>query len=99
MLGLTNAPSDQNDEVKELETKLDSMEISEEAKKIYKSEIKKLKQIGPRNQEYHVSMNYLQTLAELPWGIYDPENLDTAKAQTILDRDHFSLETVKTRIV
>ena len=44
-------------------------------------------------------MNYLQTLADLPWGIYDPENLDTVKAQTILDRDHFSLETVKTRIV
>jgi len=43
MLGLANASSDQNDEVKELETKLDSMEISEEAKKIYKSEIKKLK--------------------------------------------------------
>ena len=53
---------------------MDSMEIPPEAKLIYKREIKKLKQLGPRNQEYHVSLNYLHTLADLPWGVYEPEN-------------------------
>ncbi len=75
MMGMAGPQSGQeNDEVKELESRLDELEMPEEAKKIYKQEIKKLKQLGPRNQEYHVSMNYLQTLADLPWGIYDPEN-------------------------
>jgi len=30
-------------------------------------------------------MNYLQTLADLPWGIYQPENLDPEKATEVLD--------------
>jgi len=37
------------DEIKELEAKLDAMTIPDEAKKIYKAEIKKVKQLGPRN--------------------------------------------------
>ena len=58
-----------------------------------------MKQLGPRNQEYHVSMNYLQTLADLPWNVFDEENLDPAKAKEVLDRDHFGLEKIKERIV
>lgn len=49
MLGLTPPTAQDSDEVKDLEAKLDSMDIPEEAKRIYKQEIKKLKQIGPRN--------------------------------------------------
>ena len=75
------------------------MQIPDEAKQIYKREIKKLKQLGPRNQEYHVSINYLQTMADLPWGKCEPEILDPDKAQTVLDNDHFGLDTVKKRIV
>jgi len=44
-------------------------------------------------------MNYLSTMSELPWGLYDPEKLEPAQAQETLDRDHFGLETVKKRIV
>lgn len=49
MMGMAGQSSADSDEVKELESKLDSMEIPEEAKSMYKREIKKLKQIGPRN--------------------------------------------------
>ena len=62
--------------MQELEKKLEELEIGEEARRITKQEIKKLKQLGPRNQEYHVSLNYLNTVADLPWGINDVENLD-----------------------
>ena len=48
MLGMSQNPQE-GDEIRELESKLDSMEIPEEAKQIYKREIKKLKQLGPRN--------------------------------------------------
>jgi len=44
-------------------------------------------------------MNYLQTLADLPWGIYDPENLDPEKCSEVLDKDHYGLDIVKTRII
>ncbi len=44
-------------------------------------------------------MNYLQTLADLPWGVYDAEQIDPQTASSVLDKDHFGLEIVKTRIV
>ena len=44
-------------------------------------------------------MNYLQTMADLPWGIYDPENSDPKTCQEQLDKDHFGLDSVKTRII
>lgn len=44
-------------------------------------------------------MNYLQTIADLPWNVKDPENLDTKVASDILERDHFGLDQVKTRII
>jgi ATP-dependent Lon protease len=44
-------------------------------------------------------MNYLQTISDLPWNVKDPENLDTKVASDILERDHFGLDQVKTRII
>jgi len=46
-----------------------------------------------------VGLNYLQTLADLPWGVTDEESLDHRKAKEILDRDHFGLDIIKKRIV
>jgi ATP-dependent Lon protease len=46
-----------------------------------------------------VSVNYLQTISDLPWSVIDPERLDPMKAKEILNRDHFGLDTVKKRII
>ena len=58
-----------------------------------------MSQLDPRNQEYHVSLNYLNTLASLPWNKFEEESHDTKRAQEILDRDHYGLEEIKKRIV
>jgi ATP-dependent Lon protease len=62
-------------------------------------ELKKLKALEPRNQEYHVSLNYLTTISNLPWVHSDPENHDPSNAVAVLDRDHFGLDQVKKRII
>jgi ATP-dependent Lon protease len=38
-------------------------------------------------------------MADLPWGIREPENVDTKVAAEVLERDHFGLELVKKRII
>ena len=38
-------------------------------------------------------------MADLPGGVYDIENVDPDGARIVLDKDHFGLEAVKTRIV
>lgn len=89
----------QEDDLSILEDKLRKLQLTEEAKEIAEREIKKLRKMGQQSQEYHVGLNYLQTISELPWGISDKESLDPKKAREILDRDHFGLEDIKKRIV
>ena len=49
--------------------------------------------------EYSNQLNYLETLLELPWGVYTEDNYDLKHAQDILNRDHYGLDKVKERIV
>ena len=42
---------------------------------------------------------YLDTCLEMPWNIRTRETLDIARAQKLLDEDHFGLEKVKERII
>ena len=49
--------------------------------------------------EYPVTLNYLETLVDLPWDAYTKDNFDLVRAQKVLDSDHFGLEKVKERIV
>lgn len=62
-----------NDEVNNLRKKLEDLKLPEEAKKIVDQELNKVSKLSPSNQEYHVSINYLQTISDLPWNISDKE--------------------------
>ena len=44
-------------------------------------------------------MNYLETMADLPWNIQQAENLDPKKAKEQLEADHYGLEEIKNRII
>ena len=44
-------------------------------------------------------VSYVEMLADLPWNNSTEDNTDLARAQAILDRDHYGLEKVKRRIV
>lgn len=75
-----------------MQAKLDKLGLPEETKQICDREIKKLRQLGPRNQEYHVSLNYLLTIVDLPWSTSQEENLDPVRAHEVLERDHYGLD-------
>ena len=51
------------------------------------------------NQEGTVIRTYLDTCLDLPWNSFTEDDLDIAKAQRILDRDHYGLKKVKDRIL
>ncbi|AZI37156.1 endopeptidase La [Caenibius tardaugens] len=87
------------DEVAELQEKIDSLPLSEEAKAKATAELKKLKTMQPMSAEATVIRNYLDVLLGLPWGKKSRLKKDIAKAQAILDEDHYALDKVKERIV
>ncbi|MFN5631832.1 MAG: endopeptidase La [Sphingomonadales bacterium] len=96
---LGNADEDGSDELTELQTKIDTLKLSKEAKTKAQAEIKKLRGLAPMSAEATVVRNYLDALLNIPWGKKSKLKRDIAKAQEVLDADHFALEKVKDRIV
>ncbi|CAN1512183.1 Lon ATP-dependent Lon protease, bacterial type [Sphingomonadaceae bacterium] len=96
---LGNADEDGSDELTELQTKIDTLKLSKEAKTKAQAEIKKLRGMAPMSAEATVVRNYLDALLNIPWGKKSKLKRDIAKAQEVLDADHFALEKVKDRIV
>ena len=62
-------------------------------------QINKLERMHPDSAETATLRNYLDWMVNLPWSTQTKDNLDLAKAQTILDEDHYGLESIKERIV
>ena len=87
------------DEIIELEEKAKKINFSEEARIKVKSEIKKLRSMGPMSAEATVVRNYLDWLFSIPWNNKLESEIDLSKAQKILDKDHHGLEKVKDRII
>ncbi|NTZ42410.1 endopeptidase La [Altererythrobacter sp. SALINAS58] len=89
----------EQDELAELQARIDKLKMPKEAKAKAESELKKLKGMQPMSAEATVIRNYLDVLLGLPWGQKSKIKKDIAEAQQVLDADHYALEKVKDRIV
>jgi ATP-dependent Lon protease len=86
-------------QIQEMKKKASKKKWSKQVANVFEKEINKLQRMNPAAMEYSLQLNYLETLIELPWGEFTPDNFDLAKAQRILDRDHYGLEKIKDRIL
>jgi ATP-dependent Lon protease len=96
---LGNGDEEGADDLTELQTKIDTLKLSKEAKAKAQGEMKKLRSMAPMSAEATVVRNYLDALLGIPWGKKSKLKRDIAKAQEVLDADHFALEKVKDRII
>jgi len=93
---------DSQSEVEELRKKVEESGMSAEAKKESERELKRLAKMTPASAEYMVSRTYLEWMTSLPWNKTSgtgEEQINIAKAQEILDEDHYDLVKVKQRIL
>ncbi|SDO65117.1 endopeptidase La [Desulforhopalus singaporensis] len=96
-LGL--AKDDTQAEIEKFQDRVKKLVLSEEAREKVEEEIEKLKLLGSSSPEFNVTRTYLDWLTILPWGVYSKDSYNRKKAQKILDRDHYGLDDVKTRIL
>lgn len=90
---------DEAGELDELEKRINTLGLSKEAKDKILSELKKLRMMPPMSAEATVVRNYIDTVLDLPWKKKTKVNKNVAKAQLILDADHYGLDKVKERIL
>jgi ATP-dependent Lon protease len=93
------AKDDTESEVEKFEKRLKKLTPSPEARERIDEELEKLKLLEPSSAEFNVTRAYLDWLTVLPWGVYTNDNYNIAKAEKILNRDHYGLDEVKERIL
>ncbi|TQQ85459.1 endopeptidase La [Peptacetobacter hominis] len=75
------------------------MKAPKATKEKIQKEIEKFERMSPASPDSAVSRNYLNTIFSLPWNKESKEKLDIAKAEAILNEDHYGLDKVKERIL
>ena len=91
--------TDTKDEISEIEEKIKKINFSDEALEKVKSELKKLKNMGPMSAEATVIRNYIDWITSIPWNKNTDSKINLDKASKVLDEDHFGLDKVKDRII
>lgn len=92
--------NDDNEQVvKELRTRAKEKKWPESVADQFEKELKRLEHMHMFAPDYSTQLDYLNTMLELPWGVYSEDNYDMQHAQEILNKDHFGLDKVKERIV
>ena len=91
---------DDNDkEFNEYREKILKLNLSEKSEEKLLKECDKLAKMAPMSAEANVVRNYLDECLDLPWNKVTKENGDIEKARKILDKDHYSLSSVKDRFI
>ncbi len=86
-------------EIEELSQKIEKSGMTKEARKKATSELNKLKMMSPMSAEATVVRNYIDWLVNVPWKKRTKISRDLARAEAVLEKDHYGLEKVKERIL
>ena len=73
--------------------------MPKEADKEATKQLKRLEQMHPESAESTVVRTYLDWLVDMPWSKSSKDVIDIKKAQQVLDKDHYGLDTVKRRVL
>ncbi|MGB2079862.1 MAG: endopeptidase La, partial [Vibrio sp.] len=87
------------DEFEQLKQKIEAAKMPKEAREKTEQELQKLKMMSPMSAEATVVRSYIDWMIGVPWAKRSKVKKDLAKAETILNEDHYGLERVKERIL
>ena len=87
------------DEVEQLRQKVEAAGMPADVREKVESELQKLKMMLAMSAEATVVRSYVEWMLQVPWHKRTKVKKDIAKAQQVLDADHYGLERVKERIL
>ncbi|MCF7452775.1 endopeptidase La [Vibrio sp. A1-1] len=90
---------DAPDEFETLQKKIDESKMPQEAREKTEQELQKLKMMSPMSAEATVVRSYIDWMVSVPWAKRSKVKKNLAKAEEILNEDHYGLERVKERIL
>ncbi|CAC9587632.1 ATP-dependent protease La (EC Type I [uncultured Gammaproteobacteria bacterium] len=91
--------AEDEDEIEDLQASIKKAKMPKAAKEKAESELKKLSRMSSQSSDASIIRTYIENLCDVPWKKQTHINKDLAKAQQILDDDHYGLNKVKERIL
>jgi len=86
-------------EVEELRNQMEEAQLPESVADKVNKEIDRLEKMPQSSAEGGIIRNYIDWLLALPWSKATEDDLDIARAEEILDADHYGLEKPKERVL
>ncbi len=86
-------------EIAELTEKIEKAGMPEHVMLAALKELDRYEKVPSSSAESAVIRNYIDWLIALPWSKATKDDIDIAKAEKILDKDHYGLEKVKERVL
>ncbi|UTZ21164.1 endopeptidase La [Vibrio campbellii] len=90
---------DAPDEFETLKQKIEESKMPQDAREKTEQELQKLKMMSPMSAEATVVRSYIDWMVSVPWNKRSKVKKNLAKAEEILNEDHYGLERVKERIL
>src|ERR687893_1910962 len=90
---------DEKAELEDLRKRIEEGGMPEEAKEKAMQELHRLEAMPPMSAEGTVSRTYIDWLLSVPWKQKSKEIKDLARAEEVLNDDHYGLEKIKDRIL
>jgi len=90
---------DADESISELKSKLEEAGIPEDTWVQVQRELDRLRRLPAASADYASTVDYLETVAALPWAKRSDGNIDLTAAEEVLDSDHYGLEKVKRRLL
>ncbi len=89
----------EGDDIDHYYERIAGLKTTDEIKEKLSKEVDRVAKMPPLSHEGAVIRNYLDLVLEVPFGIYTEENLDIAAARKVLEKDHYGMDEVKTRVL
>ena len=88
-----------DDEVEQLKESIYGLKAPSKIKDRLEKEVKKYELLPAMSPELNIVRTYIEWMLDLPWEEYTKDNEDLNDVRTRLDKSHYGLEKVKTRII
>ena len=90
---------DGEDDLADLEKRVRETKLPEDAEKVARKELRRLRTMSPSQAEYTVARTYVEWICDLPWKKSSKDKIKLDEVRATLEADHYGLEKVKKRIV
>ena len=88
-----------DNDIEEIRSKIENLKCNKKIKEKLYNELKKYEFMNNNSPEISVVRNYIDWLLSLPWKTFSKEEVDLKKVRETLNKTHYGLENIKTRII